>query len=385
MFSKRLQAKCLLLTYFVRNATESELQQKNMLNPEFIKQELWRNNSETIEYIVVGQEVCPETKRIHAHVFIVGKSGGKFRFSTDEKFYIRDLTNPNIKIVTPHTSQQVIRYVKKDGNWVESGELPIDKPNSKRVYGDALTKLNDSTMSNQQRIDSAMAIIFNGDPESWSKQGHIIRKNYEHFVGRELHKNNYDLESCINRLNRQYAFFRSRWHNRIAEELQKDEKSIVIRGPSGCGKTEYACALIGHSYCVNKLEALRGFNMERGIVFDDFKIAYSEAESWIALFDRKHDRQIRVLYGVVDIPKGTRKIFTTNRRKLMGDDESALCKCLTDEHRVAIGRRVLDVNLYPDEPEEEPKKKKNKNSLWLHDHNTYVVLLNIGTPATSPS
>lgn len=368
-FTKRLQAKCLLLTYFCRNPNLDEQTQRNVLNPELIKQELWKKNSEIVEYLVVGQEVCPDTKRLHCHVLIAGRDGGRFRFTTDEKFYFSELTNPNIRIVTPSTIHRVIRYCKKDGNWVEIGELPDEKPKKKRVFAEALTKLSDMNMTNQQRIDSAMDVIFHGDPESWSKDGVRIRKNYELFVGREIHPNNYSLQSSIERLCAKYTLFRERYHLRILQELQNPMgRSIVIRGPSGCGKTQYACGLLGHSNICNKLESLRGHDMARGLIFDDFKIAYSEAESWIHLFDREQTRQIRILYGVIEIPRGTRKIFTSNRRRLLGDDESALCKCATEEHAEAITRRVLDVDLWEGIPEQQPKKKIKNNSLWLQDH-----------------
>ncbi len=51
---------------------------------------------------------------------------------------------------------------------------------------------------------------------------------------------------------------------------------------------------------------------DTGLIFDDLSLKYESREVKIHHFDIENESQIRVLYKVVIIPKGTPRIFTTN-------------------------------------------------------------------------
>lgn len=92
------------------------------------------------------------------------------------------------------------------------------------------------------------------------------------------------------------------------------QKSLVLWGPPGTGKSSFACSLLPGALFVSHIDQLTDFQPElhTGIIFDDVSFTHFPIGSQIHLVDMAFDRAIHVRYQVATIPKGTKKIFTTN-------------------------------------------------------------------------
>jgi hypothetical protein len=91
-------------------------------------------------------------------------------------------------------------------------------------------------------------------------------------------------------------------------------KCPILWGPPGIGKTQLALAMVGRALLVSHIEDLKSFNPANhdGIVFDDMSFTHMPISTQIHLVDLDFDRSIHCRYGNVIIPKGTKRIFTTN-------------------------------------------------------------------------
>lgn len=112
-------------------------------------------------------------------------------------------------------------------------------------------------------------------------------------------------------------------------------KSIVIIGPSGVGKTVFAKKRSTKpALFVSHLDQLKSFNPARhkSIIFDDMAFTHIPTTGQIHLVDRYEPRAIHIRYGVVNIPAGIERWFTCNSNPFV-------------EHP-AITRRTNKINLY---------------------------------------
>lgn len=109
-------------------------------------------------------------------------------------------------------------------------------------------------------------------------------------------------------------------------------RSIILWGDSGIGKTQFALAVLGRCLMVSHIDDLKNFDktIHEGILFDDMDFKHMPRSAQIHLVDQEHDRSIHVRYGVVNIPKNTKKIFSTN-------EDRGGCMLVDD---VAIRRRI---------------------------------------------
>lgn len=105
--------------------------------------------------------------------------------------------------------------------------------------------------------------------------------------------------------------------------INHDNKCLVLDGISGTGKTSLArsiARIIGTEFWCTNLQSLRGYNGEDTIIFDDVGLSSFQRENIISICDVEQLQTIRVLYGTMAIPAGTRRIFSTNAiRFLFGE------------------------------------------------------------------
>jgi len=112
-------------------------------------------------------------------------------------------------------------------------------------------------------------------------------------------------------------------------------KSTVIVGPSGIGKTVHAKRMATKpALFVSHLDDLKSFDprRHRSIIFDDMSFTHIPIQGQIHLVDQYEPRSIHVRYGVVKIPRGIEKWFTSN-------------SAVFTEHP-AVKRRINQINLY---------------------------------------
>lgn len=126
------------------------------------------------------------------------------------------------------------------------------------------------------------------------------------------------------------------------ETMPAPVTSIVLIGRSGIGKTSLARAMgqsLGEPFWATTLNSLKLYNGEKTIIFDDIGLGNMNRENIISLMDVENLQDIRVLFGIVSIPAGTRRIFSCNSlQNLLGEK-------IEDS---AIRRRMSEV--YFDEP-----------------------------------
>lgn len=98
--------------------------------------------------------------------------------------------------------------------------------------------------------------------------------------------------------------------------------SQVFVGPSGCGKTSFARALLPRALFVRHKDKLAEYdtNEHDGIIFDDMCFTNIHRTHQIHLVDNDHDTTVHIRYVTADIPKNTKKIFTSNVREVFNDD-----------------------------------------------------------------
>jgi len=120
-----------------------------------------------------------------------------------------------------------------------------------------------------------------------------------------------------------------------------EKKSVLLWGPSNTGKTSYALAHFKNALLVSHVDKLKQLSPDNdGIVFDDMAFKHWPPESIIHLLDYDLPRDIHVRYGTVNIPKCTIKVFTHNTDNPFYDVDS-----ITESQKEAIERRLQRVHV----------------------------------------
>lgn len=91
-------------------------------------------------------------------------------------------------------------------------------------------------------------------------------------------------------------------------------KCMILWGLPGIGKTHLALSILGDSLVVSHIDELSKFDptIHKGIIFDDMDFNHIPVSAQIHITDIEFDRAIHIRYGLANIPKNTKKIFTTN-------------------------------------------------------------------------
>jgi len=122
---------------------------------------------------------------------------------------------------------------------------------------------------------------------------------------------------------------------KIPETKEGPLKSTIIIGPSGCGKTNWALKNAElPTLVISHMDDLKKFKprVHKSLIFDDMDFKHTPRTAQIHIVDNALPRSIHVRYGVVQLPAGLQKIFTTNQEIFIDD--------------IAINRRVNKINLY---------------------------------------
>lgn len=97
-------------------------------------------------------------------------------------------------------------------------------------------------------------------------------------------------------------------------EINEVWTSLIIWGDAGIGKTVFAKQLLPNALFVSHLDTLLEYDEDRyeGIIFDDMSFSHLPRTSQIHLVDYDDHRSIHCRFRCAEIPRNTKKIFTTN-------------------------------------------------------------------------
>jgi len=226
-----------------------------------------------VKYFVIGLEVCPTTKKEHLQGYIYWTNARTF---TAVK---KDYPMAHIEPRKANDAQVAADYCKKEGNYVEYGDLPIDKRGKVNEWNEIVKDIQDGT---------DLASLTLKYPEASIRYCNGIKGMYE--LHRPKHKfsilEKYGKYNAIQSTIIQYV-----------DASTHDREIFWIYDPKGgCGKTDLA----NHLICNN------GF-----LVFGNAKTA-DVALAWNGenvIFDYSRSQQDHINYGVIeDIKNG--RIFS---------------------------------------------------------------------------
>ncbi|AXH74413.1 MAG: Rep catalytic domain protein [Expellivirus minnis] len=240
------------------------------------------------KWVLVARERHAD-EGLHLHCLVVWEQKQDTR---NERFFDWQGFHPNIQV--PRNWKACETYVKKDGDFVESGSME----------------------ENYYELARGM------EREAWIS--YCIRQRISHtycmMIWNEVHDVNTISEYFPN----------LDW---IREDLRRYDwndlwrgKALILQGSSGIGKTTWA-KLVAPKPClmINHMDALKQFKVgyHQSIIFDDMSFMHMPREAQITILDMDNPRQIHVRYGIVQIPANLPKIFTCNV-KIFEDDDAAI-------------------------------------------------------------
>ena len=94
-----------------------------------------------------------------------------------------------------------------------------------------------------------------------------------------------------------------------------DPRSLILVGPTGCGKTSWAKTNSPKpSLFIRHLDTLAEFKpgFHKSIIFDDISCIHMPRQQQLFLVDSFDNATIHIRYRTVQIPAGTKRIFTCN-------------------------------------------------------------------------
>lgn len=123
-------------------------------------------------YYVIGEEVCPDTGRLHWHVYLHFKNAVGFRHVL-AMFPTAHIEN------RVGTAEQAIQYVKKDGKFVEGGTEPLTSSRKGAIGSEAAIARWDSARSNAKlgsydEIPSDMYVRYYGNLHSIHTENQVL-------------------------------------------------------------------------------------------------------------------------------------------------------------------------------------------------------------------
>lgn len=187
-----------------------------------------------------------------------------------------------------------IKYVKKDGNFVEIG----DNTNNK----------NNNDINESELIEAAKTL----DLPEFLAFCAVNRLNYAKAIWESFHKDN----SITITAEQSFDGIIDERFLKLVNNIEiKPNLTLLIIGKSGIGKTTWAKQTIPKPCLfVTHLDDLRKFQVDYhvSILFDDVSFCHLPDTSQIHLLDYENPRSIHIRHTIARVPAGVRKIVTCN-------------------------------------------------------------------------
>jgi len=245
-----------------------------------------RDHGGRIQFICVARESHKDGS-IHYHV---GYELSKPLRTRDERFWDLDGVHPNVQPARQFRAW--IKYIRKDGDYLEEGFLNENKPGPEQIIEQA------SQMDRLEFLAWMSANKFQYASTIWE----MAHPDLTHTIMPD------DIIGTLDRVDPSIIrhFITMTW---------EQSKVLILWGETGLGKTSMAKILVPKpALMVSHLDDLKKFRSgyHKGIIFDDVSIRHIPETGQIHLLDYNDTRSIHVRYGTVLIPKNTPKIFTCN-------------------------------------------------------------------------
>lgn len=254
-------------------------------------------SSFTVEYICVSRESHADGGS-HLHSAIRTTTAIRTRSANyfdlvDGQGNGRITYHPNVQ--SARRFSDWVKYVKKDGNFMEEGSEQEIKEDSDRLEPSEL-------IEKAKSLDLVSFLAF------CSVNKYQMAKD----IWSLAHEDNsltIDIGDTVEGVvSEKFKRLSSRieWNTRL---------TLLIIGEAGIGKTTWAKQMMPRPILfVSHLDDLRKFkpNFHKSILFDDVSITHMPQTAQIHLVDTENPRSIHVRYGTVRIPANTPKVFTCN-------------------------------------------------------------------------
>lgn len=188
-----------------------------------------------------------------------------------------------------------IKYVKKDGQFLEEGSETEIKPDSDRLDPSEL-------------IEKAKSLELCEFLAFCSVNKYQMAKDIWTLAHEDNSMNITTNDDILGEIQPKFEKLASKlkWNTNL---------TLLIIGESGIGKTTWAKQMMPKPILfVSHMDDLRKFriNFHKSILFDDVKINHMPETAQIHILDTENPRSIHVRYGTVRIPARTPKVFTCN-------------------------------------------------------------------------
>jgi len=258
-----------------------------------------------IVYACVSSETH-EDGSFHRHAFL--QFSKPFRTRNEKAFDYKEW-HPNIQAARSPAAS--LKYVKKEGDYLERGDFMEPKASTKEVI---------PAMTIQEK---AMEMGF-GEFLCWCSENKVM---YGKDIWNAYAKK--DVTTILDDDSYNPSFldpaFLSMMQEKLSAKELVEEKCLVMVGASGIGKTVLAKRLIKKpALFVSHIDQLKQFRSgyHKGIVFDDVSFKHTPITNQIAITDYDNPRAIHCRHTVANIPAKVMKIFTCNEAPLELEHEA---------------------------------------------------------------
>lgn len=285
----RLAAKNLFLTYprcplsaeFVRDALLVTLGRANVVYAVISVEEHKEENNEA------------ETTR-HVHAFVLLATKTNIRNANE-----LDIAGYHGNYQGCRNAKQVIRYVKKDGNFIEYGECPanlMDMDDKKGLLGEI------AKITNEQDLMSFLFL------RGLSKEHQVLTKYWQNIrFGQE----------------QSTAYTADQFHpppelTASVFSPTRSSKALILVGPPGLGKTQWLLSTHPNSLRCTHMDDLKLLRpIHDTIILDDLEFGHLPRTSLLHLFDVQTARSIHCRHTNARLRSGLKMISVGNSLNLV--------------------------------------------------------------------